>query len=133
MKTNFIKPVLAYMAKLIDHIKGKRSTKLLYRSNVYKESYKAILNDNSVIDLYCIESVYVTKYDHWWVSDKKHTIYRVYGVCTPGVPDKLAEILTKGLHIGPMLGKFSSRAENKKAAIHALISILLHELESDIK
>ena len=125
----YLRSLAAVLTRYFDHLRGERTTKIVYQASTPHEAYKAIMDDGAYVDLYCVETVYQIRFSKWWVPTETHRVYRVYGVCDPRIPEDFANYVSRGFYIGPLLPPTAARADQKKAAIHAMISLLLDELK----
>lgn len=116
---------------LMDHLKGPRYLRL-ERTNAHGLDRVRFFTDNGgVIDIYCIEHIYLLTYQNGWARDKRCLIYKVYGVCTADIPPRLRERFSEGLSIGPLLPRLIDTTRQKKAAIEGFISMVKSDLERD--
>lgn len=125
----YLRSLAAILARYFDHLRGERNTVIVYQAGTPHEAYHAVIEDGSSVDLFCIETIYEIRFKKWWVPTQTRRVYRVYGVCGPSIPENFANFVSRGLYIGPLLPSFSARSDQKKAAIHAMISLLLEELK----
>lgn len=114
---------------LLDRFKGAKQMRLVSQHHSPEEAYSVHANNGGVINLYCIESIYLLTYSSFWAKSKVHRTYRVYGVCDEKIPKLLIDKLAAGISIGNLLPDSATRIEQKQAVIQAAISMISKEIE----
>jgi hypothetical protein len=122
-----LKKLLERITRFCDHVRGARTTTIVAINNHPDEMYHAYSGDQK-ISIYCVETIYEIRFEKWWVSTEHHYVYRVYGVCDVDIPSAFAEAIGKAFYIGMLLPKTASRADQKKAAIHAYVNMIAAEI-----
>lgn len=114
---------------LLDRLKGSRQLRLVSQHHSPEEAYQIHANNGGVINLYCVESIYMLTYSSCWAKARQHRTYRVYGVCDEKIPKLLIDKLAAGISIGSILPDSATRVEQKQAIIQAAISMISKEIE----
>jgi hypothetical protein len=130
---NNAKTQIGLIFEQLNKLKGSRRLRILNIDSNENDAYHLHTDNGGVISIYCTETVYEIVFDNWWVSNKKHYSYRVYAICDDKIPTAFAKRLSTGLHIGRMLHKSIQPSLQKKAAIHAFMSMLVHDLATENK
>jgi hypothetical protein len=129
----YLAKFLAGLTKLYDHYRGERTFNLLEVNSSPHEVYRMITSNGGEVVLYCTETVYEIVFTNWWVRDRRFHNYCVYGHCDSRIPQEFSDRIRTGFNIGRLLPRFASRREQKKAAIHAYISLIVSELGENKK
>mgnify|MGYP000617850374 CR=1 FL=1 len=116
--------VLFLIFEWFEKLKGPMRYRLIQTNFDEKESYKIQLSGEQSMRLHCTELVYKKIYEKWWVPNRTHRIYHVYGVCSEGVPQRIIDRLAVGFHVSQQMHSAASCAQQKRAAIDASISYL---------
>jgi hypothetical protein len=116
---------------LYDRLKGEKSLRIIAINDDEKEAYTVHTTQGGVIKLFCTERIYELSYSSWWCANELHKSYKVYGKCEGAVPERLAELIGKGITLGSMLPNALPRERQKKEAIHVYASLLANELEKE--
>jgi hypothetical protein len=118
---------LIYLLDAVEAAKGTRSLKRLYPPQNHQDGYRMVINDGSVISIYCTEIVYLISYTNWWARPRQMHLYSVYSSCSATTPQALKKTFSKEFKVGNMLHFLSPLSDRKKAAIDAYVDALLAE------
>lgn len=125
------KRLMARLIRIYDDFRGERNMRVLEVNASPHEVYRFTTVLGGEIVLYCTETVYEVQYRNWWARNHRHHIFNVYGVCGPQIPQELASRIGDGYRISRLLPRWAARADQKKAAIHMYISLIVNELEGE--
>lgn len=113
----------------IEKLKGKKSLAIREVNTNPNEVYHFHTTNNGRISIHCVETLYEITYEAWWARRKRILTYKVYGICDERIPNELKERLDHGLQIGSILPSVALRKDQKKAAIHAYVSLIVAEMK----
>lgn len=113
----------------LERLKGKKNLRVLEVNTHPNEVYHFHTSNNGRISIHCVETLYEITYQAWWARRKPILTYKVYGICDERIPSELKERLDHGLQIGSILPPFALRKDQKKAAIHAYVSLIVNEFK----
>jgi len=119
-----------FLTLIYNQMVGERNMRLISVDNNSEEVYRLETNNGGLVVLYCSEVIYELSFTRWWQRDQRHYAYKVHGLCNPLVPEDLSDRLALGLTLGRLLPAFAPRHFQKKAAIHAYVSLVLSELRT---
>ena len=119
---------LGVATKVYDHFRGERTLRIVAVNSSPHESYRVDTTNGGTVVIYCTETVYEVCFTAWWVRNRRFYSYMVYGVCDAKIPKEFADRIQSGFNIGRLLPRFAFRADQKKAAIHAYMSLIVNEL-----
>lgn len=124
---NKLKTQAGLLFKGLNNLKGKRRLRVIGVNANPEEMYHFHVDNGGRITIYCTETIYEVVYDAWWARNEKHYSYKVYGVCDSLIPEEFANRISQGFHIGRLLAKWARPSDQKKAAIHAYVSMIVDE------
>lgn len=113
-------------------LKGERRLKIINVNSDPNEAYHVSTNNGGLVTIHCTETIYEIVYSSWWVKNKKHYSYTVYAVCNEMIPQEFGKLISKGFHIGRLLPHWANPIDQKKAAIHAFMSMIAEEASKRI-
>jgi hypothetical protein len=111
------------LAAFLIALRGKSDLHLVAVRHHPNQKYDIHTTNGATITIECIEYEYRYCFSSFFIPDKTHYIYRVYGKCSGDVPEAFKRDIERGFHIGRLLPHSASLEEQKRAAISAFVSM----------